>query len=399
MSVDGFRFRRLSKRAEERFLLGLVPPRAAGPAASAPGAVAVAEEPRNPDGGRQRFAARPGGAVLLGLDPDGQPVTWNLDELHNAFLCAFGASGSGKTVLLRAIAAATPLPCIVVDFHGDLKAKGETFQPLSVGDMSPLEIVSERGPDDQAQRFTDGVNRALPQKLGHVQKAELRHAIEAAYAASGVQAAAKSTWTKTPDVHALIKHVGDAKTPSARGVFAALSTLFGGARGTPVNVPRLIRTGGRCDLTKLPQPAQILAAETLLEQIWAALQQAGPVGGRRYRVLLVVDESAILRGSRILEVLIRESRKFGCALVLASQAPSDLPGAVVNNVAALVQMRLGSDSEARIAARLLQGPQPEEILALTKPGQAYFRAGGQVTALQVLASNAPQRRQGHGAPV
>lgn len=393
--MDGFRFRRLSPHAERLFLLGLMPPQPA-PAGAPP--AAAAEEPRTADSGRSRFVARPGGAVLLGIDPEQQPVFWNLDALHNAFLCVFGSSGSGKTELLRVIAAATALPCVVVDFHGDLKARGETFQPLSVGDVSPLEIVSERGPEDQAQRFAEGVNRALPQKLGHIQKAELQQALQAAYAESGVQPTAKSTWTKTPDVQALIKHVGEHKTSSARGVLAALTSLFGGARGAPVNVTRLIRAGGRCDLTKLTDPAKVLAAETLLEQIWAALQQAGPVSGRRYRVLIIVDESAILRGSRILEVLVRESRKFGCALVLASQAPSDLPGAIVNNSAALVQMRLGSDREARIAARLLGGPEPHELQSLTRPGQAFLRAGEQMTALQVLPANAPERRASHAAP-
>ena len=385
---SGLRLPTLSPRAHRAFLLRELPSDLARQATQQ--APPPAAEP--PPGGGRRFPARAGGSLLLGVDPEGEDVVWNLDALSNAFLCAFGASGSGKTVLLRAIAAACTLPVVVIDFHGDLKAKGETWKPASAGDVSPLEIVSERGPADQASRFADGVSRAVPQ-LGHIQKAQLHRAVLAAYAEAGVKEGEKATWAQTPSVKALVRHVGDAKSAASRGLVAALDNLFGGASApTPLNLHRLLTAGGRCDLTALTRPAQILAAETLLEQIWAALMQAGHVPGRRYRCLVLVDESAILKNSRILEVLIRESRKFGCALVLASQAPSDLPGAIVNNCAALVQMRLGSPSEARIAARLLRGPSAEELLALSRPGQAYFRGGDRITPLRVLPVNAPERK-------
>lgn len=107
--------------------------------------------------------------------------------------------------------------------------------------------------------------------------------------------------------------------------------------------------------------------------------------------MVIVDESAIIRGSYVLEQLIRESRKFGLSLVLASQAPSDLPGAVVNNTAAILQMKLGDPSEAKIAARILRGPSANELMALSEPGQAYFRAGKQLSRFRVLPADAEER--------
>lgn len=387
--IDGLRLPELPPRAMKSFFLGAPP---SLPPSSPPPKRPAQTPPEDPGEERKRFPSRPGGEILLGVDTAGEDVFWRLGALPNAFLCAFGSSGSGKTVALNAIAANSTLPCILFDFHGDLKSgRGETYRPLSVADLSPLEIVSERGPRDQAIRFIESVGRAVPQ-LGHVQRDTLKQAALAAYKGAGVLEDSPRTWTNTPDVQGLIRYV-EKETASQRGLIAALDSLFSGGQGRQVNVSRLISTGGRCDFTALTREAQVLAAETLLSQIWAAIQQAGPVPGGRYRVMVIVDESVIIRGSHVLEQLLRESRKFGLSLVLASQAPSDLPGAVVNNTAAILQMKLGDPSEARIAARILEDATPKDVLGLSEPGQAYFRAGKQLSRFRVLPAGAAERER------
>lgn len=365
------------------------------PAAPALPAARPALEPA-PRAQPLRLAARPGGEVLLGVDEAGEPVTWDASRLQNAFFCVFGASGSGKTAFLRVAACTSALPAVVFDFHGDIETAGTTAHVQSVADVNPLEIVCEGGPVEQAARFAEGLRRAVS-SLGHVQAAQLREALVRAYARVGIAETDAASWTRrAPSVAELRQSVQSADMPAASkaGLLAALDQVFGaGAHRAPsVSVRELLRSGGRLDLSRLTEAAQILASEVLLGQLWSALREAGHLPGGHYRVLLIVDESARLSGSAILDSLFREARKFGLACILAAQAPSEVSGAVRNNAAAVLQLKLGSASEAGISARMLRDVAPRQLQDLAPRGDGYFRAGAQLTRVRVLTLDAPERR-------
>ena len=343
-----------------------------------------------------RLAARPGGEIILGLDESGEVVRWDPARLQNAFFCVFGGSGSGKTAFLRVAACTAELPAVVFDFHGDIEIPGTTARVQSVADVNPLEVVSADGPVGQAGSFADGLRRAVP-SLGHVQVAQLREAVVRAYARVGITETDADSWTRrAPTVAELRQSVQSADMPRAAhaGLLAALDQVFGaGANRAPsVQIRELLRGGGRIDLSSLSRPAQVLASEVLLGQLWSALREAGHLPGGQYRVLLIVDESARLNGSATLDSLFREARKFGLACMLAAQAPSDVSGAVRNNAASILQLKLGSASEATLAARLLRGPSPQALMDLAPRGDGYFRAGDEPVRVRVLTLDAPERR-------
>lgn len=332
---------------------------------------------------RKSLPARSGGSILVGLDPDQEPVWWKLDELANAFMGVFGASGSGKSEFLRAAAGSAQIPALVLDFHGDLKGRSATVTPGSVADLNPLEIVAG-GPRDQADRFVTSVGRAVP-ALKHVQKSKLREAVLAVYERAGAG---------TPTIQDLRNALEsrDGKTGNA-GLLAGLDGVFSGSPRQRVSLRQLLAQGGRIDLSALSRPAQVLAAETALEQVWGALRDAGALTSRKYRVLLIIDEAVILRGCEVLDTLLREARKFGLALILAAQAPSEVSSAIINNAGAVLQLALGSPQEAKAAARILHSvPSANELQELAEPGDGFFRAGRQVTRVHVLPLQSPERR-------
>lgn len=346
-----------------------------------------------------RLPARPGGAVLLGVNGDGAAVRWDLETANNGFLVVFGASGSGKTEALRVAAMSTTLPALVVDFHGDVASRGLSVRPLSVGDLNPLEVVTERGPLEQAARFVGAVSRAVP-SFGHVQSARLREAVLAAYEAAGLLQGDAASWARqAPTIADLRRQLAAGDNPRvSASVTAALDSVFGVGSGPRVNLRTLLRSGGRVDLSALSQPAQVLAAEVLLEQLWSALRDAGALSGGRYRVLLVLDESVILRGSPALDTLFREARKFGLALAMAAQSVGEVSSAVRNNAASVLQLHLETAAEAASAARLLRGVSPAELLRLPARGAGYLRAGTETTAVRVLALDSAERRALKAAP-
>src|SRR5689334_14716411 len=72
------------------------------------------------------------GGTLLG-----DKVYWNPANLPNGHIAIIGASGSGKTQTLKAIAYELPrffpsVKIITIDFHGDQELPGEVYYPLNM---------------------------------------------------------------------------------------------------------------------------------------------------------------------------------------------------------------------------------------------------------------------------
>ena len=78
---------------------------------------------------QQHVDLKEGEGILLGS------AYWNPEVLPNGHIVAIGASGSGKTQTLKAIAYALrqtypQIQVILIDFHGDQDIEGEAGFPL-----------------------------------------------------------------------------------------------------------------------------------------------------------------------------------------------------------------------------------------------------------------------------
>ena len=104
----------------------------------------------------------------------GDGIYWNHRKLPNPHLAIIGASGSGKTQTMKAIAhelhQQNNCNIIILDFHGDQELPGETCYPLHMASpcgINPLEInldpegggpelASDRSGDNFEAHTTDG---------------------------------------------------------------------------------------------------------------------------------------------------------------------------------------------------------------------------------------------------
>lgn len=134
-----------------------------------------------------------------------QPVCLDTSQLVNGHLLMIGASGTGKSYMLRRLirqaqAQGTNIRFHVFDVHGDLSIPGESvarFSEQSDCGLNPLEVNPDPyfgGVRKSIQSFIRTLNQASVTALGVKQEAVLRQLLEDVYLSFGFSASEPSSW-------------------------------------------------------------------------------------------------------------------------------------------------------------------------------------------------------------
>lgn len=337
------------------------------------------ESPPLPDQRRSASAARPLPPISIGTVADGgQPYSLRLADQPNQFIAITGSSGTGKTTLLRRVAAgvrAARIPVLVLDFHGDLTIPGVASQRIDGGlGLEPL--AAGAGESETLELL----RHAAPQ-LGHLQIELLRRELQALLRSAMRPRLAQLLHR----LEALRDRGTSAERQQATGAIAALRAVFDApAFAAPRSLqPGDLAQGGRLLLSGMGPGAQRLAASLCLSQAFAALRQAGPTKKTgALRLFVVLDEAALLQGAPELQLIVRESRKFGLGLAVASQQIEDHSDIVLNNAATLAVFRPMSRSQATEIHKRT-GLAKEPIERLKPRGQCLIRTAEASTTVDI----------------
>ena len=94
----------------------------------------------------------------------------------------------------------------------------------------------------------------------------------------------------------------------------------------------------------------------------------------KIRNVIVVDEAHKVANSQPIQTLIKEIRKFGGAVWLSSQEPSDFDDSVWANCASFLCLRVEDVKQAKICSqKLANNNDLVEHLRALNTGQAYIR--------------------------
>lgn len=358
--------------------------------------------------------------VELGHDvAHGHRVVWRPDSELNRFILAVGASGSGKTELLKRCASEIVghgIPVLILDLHGDQDVSyfheavmsggsGSTvgINPLSIEGLNP----ETHGLSDHWLEIVSMLRRAAPslsQKQGHI----IQSAMHIAYAMVGIEARDPRTWHLPPPTFVSVQQVlaSWASDPDMRGMrdsihgcIAVLSAIFGHPlfqRSRVITVTEVLSGNWRLNLQHLPEPIQVIVVDTMLRLVFRRLRAMGSVKpgfGRMpepCRLFVVVDEAKVIsagqgdpnKSARILNVIATEGRKFGLGMVLASQSCEHFGADVLRNFATRVVMQTLDEREARASAKDMQLT-ADQIMALAGKGDAYFKTSGIVYPVRI----------------
>jgi hypothetical protein len=291
----------------------------------------------------------------------GDGVDWDLAKVSNPHLVILGTSGSGKTQTLKAIAwemlRSFTSRSIILDFHGDQELPGEVCYPLHMASnygINPLIINCDPeggGPKLQAIAVAANLRRSL--LMGTNQEGLLILMIQELYERFGITQEHRDSWQQG------VPHLGDLQD-------AIDCRVASGCKEAPklqiklaatfqygvFSLPQLNLNNGkhiRVDLSKLPPELGAIAAEALLKQVMDAHRLAGE--SSELKTFVFVDEAKELKGSKTLDRITADGRKYGLGVVLASQRETHISPDVLANTATKVILPVDVSDVRKVAAR------------------------------------------------
>lgn len=326
---------------------------------------------------------------------------WEPGRLPNGFLLVTGAAGAGKSAALRTIGRSLMdmgLPLITLDFHNEMSIPGQreitlSGAPSSQIGVNPLEIdiaaANETGLHDVRQAMLTMITRAVP-SLGHNQAGALKQALVETYRAAGIDDRTPETWSRpAPTAADLMANITN------EGLINAIDGLFGHPcfnRAQNINIDEIVTGGLRLGLKSLPDDVRYVVTDTMLRRVFSAIKARGHISDRpesdaeRFRACLLIDEARIITAggkSKIVEDLVNEARKFGLAMLLASQSVKHFPHDIRNAAATKLILRPGVQSEAEENGKEIGVP-AQALLDLRGKGHGFWKAGAEpVREIQV----------------
>lgn len=332
-------------------------------------------------------------APILGWDSaTGEVLTWAAAGLRaglpNGHVEIWGSSGAGKTqftmALLAQIADTSGARFGIADFKNDYggdfaRLVGATFLDMweDGAPYNPLALVddSQRTADKTIIELRDTVAVAARSftRMGHRQLSKLHSVFELAY-----EGRSEGHWPTLMDVNDLL----DA---DLAGVIGDLTRhqIFGD--GPPLG--DVVYEDVVFGLSEIPGNGftTVLAAGFILSALLLKIQGMSPVANT-IRYVIVVDEAHRVADFRAIDMMVREGRSKGLAVMLATQQPGDLPDVVATNAQTKICFRLPDAVVAAAAARRLDPNDAylSEKIRTLKVGEAFVSLGGDAPRLLTM---------------
>jgi len=375
--------------------------------------------------------------ILIGSDAEsGEDIFWNPDPVSgaaNPHILVLGESGYGKTYTITSLAAELArkkIVSIVFDYAQGFSTstlpeqftKSVAVLELNAArdgiDINPLQIFPSdmHGPINVAQRIADTFLRVYP-RMGVQQHAVIRQAVLEVMADAGIVAESPNTWNLDLPVFASVQSklraLANSDTGQARYASTAeshISTMF---------VFNTFRRGGHriawmdmldngvqivvIQLKGLEQTLEKAVTEFLLWNLIGFIEALGPGPLRCFAILDEAHKIAFDGGSPA-EKLLREGRKFGLGLILASQQPEDFSTIAFANTATKIVFQVGDDRSTisrQLHRKIRDGHSFAEIAQLITKlprGWAYVVSENVGRVVKVSSFDERQRRWAERGP-
>ena len=225
--------------------------------------------------------------------------------------------------------------------------------------------------------------------LGDIQQDALFTCIRDAYKAYGFGSGVGSEVTEYPSLQYVRGRIEQAERQKrTQNLLARCRPLlemdiFCPPKGTQINLMDILAGGLVVDVHRLAsETLQLAAGAFLLRKVYRDMFQWGEAD--RLRLAIVLDEVHRLAKDVTLPKIMKEGRKFGVAVVAASQGLTDFHPDVLNNAGTKVAFRANYPESRRIAGffRGRHGQDPVAVLEGLGVGQALVQTAEMQTAVK-----------------
>jgi Cdc6-like AAA superfamily ATPase len=351
--------------------------------------------------------------IFLGKDCDsGKPMYWDPftlvpKKLANQHILIVGKPGSGKSQSASSFMyelEKNNVPFIVFDFQGEYITPDHTngsaisFVNLTKSkildaaegiELNPLEVPVDLF-TGQKQSFTKTVYQVSSTLnkifgLGEIQYSILRRAINQAFIECGFSVTDKSTWSgRAPSleqVWKILQHIEKTEGGSSRNLILRIQPLFDTGvfrdQDSQSSFSELFKQNTIVRLSSLPTvELMVSVSRFVLQKIYNEMLTLGPT--KDLRMFVVIDEAHKLSYDETLTELIREARKYGVGIMLASQSVRDFDLVVFDAVGTKICLQLEGDNAKIMADNFglvdaQQRKQIHQMILNQKSGTALIR--------------------------
>lgn len=337
--------------------------------------------------------------ITFGADRSNKPVVWSPAIASNPHLMIAGLPGMGKTTCLinicQQLVQGGVIP-IVFSYHDDIDDKLSVILPdLATSDVrslgfNPMRVMesSDHAHIESAGQLRD-IFAAIFPDLGELQLKTLYGSLKTSFEEQGWGGTKRNP--KAPAFRRFLELLNEQERPDARTqtLLARLEELddlgfFKAESGTRSLLdsthPQILRVHG-----SKSEPLQKAYASFSLYSIYQDMFRRG----RQERIThaVIFDEAHRAAKLKLLPTMAKECRKYGIALIVASQEARDFDTSLLANIANYLVLRV-NDQDAKVLSRKIASSETEKrttdkLKALPKY-EAFFSTEGRKQPVHVI---------------
>ncbi len=320
----------------------------------------LARPPEPPPG---MLVSPPGESVYVGKTKFLRvPFYWNPNKLVNPHMCVVGITGSGKSYLVKSFvtraSAAFSAPVLILDWAGEYSSwvEGAGGKVVRFGQQG-LNLMDLGGATahQRAAQVVESLEILTDLSAFPHQRRLTEEAIEKAYARRGISlhkpVRAGRRLPTLLDVHSILKKSpgkGGERSEAARRIKNLILSSGKSFISQTISLEGLLSGLVCVDLHSLhAESLRSLAGLSILQFVKEKMRKGACQPAGAVRLFVVCDEAWKIASDPRSDVvsIVREGRKYGFSLIVASQNPTDVHKSVFASAGTVLAFRLTLSSE------------------------------------------------------